>query len=268
MAGIGPWNADEMYGFLRTSYPYHELRKEEFTAVLEMLAGRYGETRIRELRSRISIDRVNNIVEAKPGALQLVYMNGGTIPDRGYFSLRLQDSRSAIGELDEEFVWERRIGDTFTLGTQNWKITRIDHQKVEVVPWKGPVQSSPFWKADGMGRDFHLSERIGGFLEQWNDRLDDPALIIELERSHLLSPDAAESLVSFLGEQKRATSSDLPHRHHLLIEHSFDPTTGQELNQIFLHTLWGNRVNYPLALALSAIWEDRYFPIDVLSEVI
>ena len=266
MVGISSWNTDELYGFLRTSYPYHELRKEEFIAVLEMLAGRYGETRIRELRSRISIDRVSNTIEAKPGALQLVYMNGGTIPDRGYFSLRLQDSRSAIGELDEEFVWERRIGDTFTLGTQNWKITRIDHQKVEVVPWKGPVQSSPFWKADGMGRDFHFSERISSFLEQWNDRLDDPALKVELERIHLLSSDAAESLVSYLREQKRVTSSDLPHRHHLLIEHSSDPSTGQELNQIFLHTLWGNRVNYPLALALSAIWEDQYFPIDVVSE--
>jgi NADPH-dependent 2,4-dienoyl-CoA reductase/sulfur reductase-like enzyme len=43
-----------------------------------MLAGRYADTRIRELKPRISLDRIDNTVCAKEGALRLVYLSGGT----------------------------------------------------------------------------------------------------------------------------------------------------------------------------------------------
>ena len=139
-----------------------------------MLAGRYSDSRIRELKARIYLDRLDNRIQAKSGALSLIYHSGGTIPDRGYFNLRLQGSKAKIGELDEEFVWERRTGDSFTLAAQSWKITDITHQDVEVVPGKGQVNYLPFWKAEKENRDFHFSEKIALFLEEWNGRLNSP----------------------------------------------------------------------------------------------
>ena len=50
----------------------------------------------------------------RPGVARLLYMAGGTIADRGYYTLRLEGSLARLGELDEEFVWERSLGDSFT----------------------------------------------------------------------------------------------------------------------------------------------------------
>ena len=266
MLGIQSWNTDDLYQFIRTSYPYRTLRIEEFRSVLDMLAGRYRDSRIRELKPRITIDSVTNIAKARDGALQLIYMNGGTIPDRGYFKLRLQGSFATVGELDEEFVWERRVGDTFTFGTQNWRITAIDHQKVEVIPWRGPVKSSPFWKAEGVNKSFHFMNCLASALELWNDDLDGDTLVQSLSRSNGMEEKTAELLVDFLREQREATGTNLPHRHHLLIEHTFDPSTGRDLQQVFIHTLWGNRINYPFGLAIAALWERDHFPIEVISD--
>ncbi|MBT3274207.1 MAG: DEAD/DEAH box helicase [Spirochaetales bacterium] len=266
MLGIAAWNLDELFAVIRGSYAFHELREKEYRSVLDMLAGRYRDARIRELKPRIMIDEVTNIGRAHNGALHLIYMSGGTIPDRGYFSMRVHGSLSRVGELDEEFVWERKTGDTFTLGTQSWKIMKMDHQKVEVIPWKGPVKIQPFWKAEGVNRDFHYSRKISAFLENWNDRLEDPELPLELQARHALDDKGSEALISFLKHQRKSSGVELPHRHHILVEHSFDPSTGTDLQTVFIHTLWGNRVNYPLALVLAALWERDHYPVEVMSD--
>jgi ATP-dependent Lhr-like helicase len=147
MTGTEIWNIDHLYEMLKTSRPYQNLTREQFDLVLSMLAGRYADTRIRELKARVSIDRIDNTVKDRRGALRNLYMSGGVITDRGYFNLRHLETNARIGELDEEFVWEARIGQIFTLGTQNWKIERITHNDVFVRP-AGPGKTAPpFWIA-------------------------------------------------------------------------------------------------------------------------
>ena len=116
MIGVEQWDIDELFAFIRTSYPYRHLSRRQFDLVLEMLAGRYADTRLRELKPRISLDKIDNTVHGKEGVLRLIYLSGGTIPDRGYYDLRIEETSAKIGELDEEFVWERSVGDTFTPG--------------------------------------------------------------------------------------------------------------------------------------------------------
>ena len=89
MVGVEKWDIDELFSFLKTSYPYRNLARRQFDLVLEMLAGRYADTRLRELKPRISLDRIDNTVQGKEGVLRLIYLSGGTIPDRGYYGLRL-----------------------------------------------------------------------------------------------------------------------------------------------------------------------------------
>ncbi len=106
MTGVETWNLDALYARLKTSYPYQSLSRRQFDLVIEMLAGRYAGSRLRELKPRIAVDKLENTVTARKGSLQAVYFSGGTIPDRGYFHLRHNESGARIGELDEEFVWE------------------------------------------------------------------------------------------------------------------------------------------------------------------
>jgi ATP-dependent Lhr-like helicase len=257
MTAMERWDIDELYAFIKTSYPYRNLPRRHFDLLLEMLAGRYADSRLRELKARVSLDRIDNTIQAHSGVPYLIYTSGGTIPERGYFDMRLKDTHAKIGELDEEFVWERSIGETFTLGSQLWRIEKITHNDVEVVPTKSATGIFPFWKAEEQNRDFHLSERIGMFLEHADERVDSDDFKDELRDRHVMDETAAAELISFLKLQKEATGSHLPHRHHLLVEYVEDPVGRGEQRQVILHTFWGGRVNRPFALALAEAWEER-----------
>ena len=258
MALTETWDLDELYWFLKTSYPYRELSRRHFDLVIAMLEGRYADSRVVELRPRATVDRLANTIAAREGIATLLYLEGGTIPDRGYFDLRLKETGAKIGELDEEFVWERRVGDTLSLGAQVWQITAITHNAVEVVTARRTQQIIPFWRAEELDRDFHFSEKIGLFLEKYGGKLEKDTFVPEMRSLYAMTDTAAEALASFLRRQKEASGAELPHRHHLLIEHFHDPQGGAQAEQVILHTLWGNAVNRPFTFALAAAWEKRF----------
>ncbi|MCG8462929.1 MAG: hypothetical protein MI919_42130, partial [Holophagales bacterium] len=249
---------DELFHRLRASWPYRRLSRRQYDLVLEMLAGRYAETRIRELLPRVHLDKVRGTVKARTGVARLLYMSGGTIADRGYFTLRLDDGSAKIGELDEEFVWERSIGDSFVLGTQSWQIRRITHNDVLVAPGRGPAGIAPFWRADARDRSFALCQRVAAFLERAERRLKSKDFRHELEERWCLEPKAAEELLRFLDEQRSCTGGKLPRRDRILVERTGGPTGGAASRLLLLHTFWGGAVNRPLALALQAAWDERY----------
>lgn len=258
MVGVETWNRDDLFENLRASYSYRHLSREPFDLVLDMPAGRYAGSRVRELKPLISIDRLDHTVAARRGALQTLYLSGGVIPDRGYFHLRHQETRTRIGELDEEFVWEASVGDTITFGTQHWQIQQITHSDVLVLPGNPQLSSAPFWKGEENGRDFHFSQRIGQFLEDIDDRLDDPELAVSLQQEKCLDAVAAKQLIDFLKRQKETTGCSLPHRHHLVVEFVNSGPGGAPGHQAVIHTMWGGRVNRPLAMALDAAWQARF----------
>jgi ATP-dependent helicase Lhr and Lhr-like helicase len=258
MVAAEKWDIDVLFDHVRTSYPYRDLSRKHFDLVLSMLAGRYRDARVRELKARVSVDRLENTVQTRPGAVHAIYMNGGVIPDRGYFQMRRQGSRSLIGELDEEFVWESKVGKTFTFGTQMWKITDITHNDVIVEPAGPDSGIAPFYKGEGMDRDFHFSTRIAEFLEEANDRLDDPEFPKALETERCLEPKAAVQLMNLLRRQVSATGTDLPHRHHVLIEASESGPDDTPGHQVILHTMWGTTLNRPFGLALEAALAERF----------
>lgn len=258
------WSTDGLYALLRRSGPYHALPRPHFDLVLEMLAGRYAGTRVRELAARISYDRIRSLVQAQHGAVLSMYAAGGVIPDRGYFQIRHLDSGAVIGELDEEYVWEARVGEVFSLGTQNWQIHRITHNDVVVRPASSGTLAAPFWRADGQGRSFHYSRRMLEFLEAAEEQLAagrPDALQAELTERRGFDPVAAEELRAYLERQREAVDAPLPHRRHLLVERVLCGPGGyrgpDHVEQIVFHTGWGRRVNRPWALALAAALERR-----------
>jgi len=247
---------DEVYRELRASWPYRGLDRRAFDLVVEMLAGRYRDDRVRELRPRLAVDRLRNTATARDHAAPLLYLSGGVIPDRGYFQLRVAGSGARIGELDEEFVWERSVGDAFPLGSQLWQIRRITHNDVEVAPAAGGgPRVVPFWKGEALDRPFHFAEAVGRFLEEAQESLETPAFRAGLLSRHHMTEPAADRLMGFLRRQRAFTGAPLPHRRHLLVEHILDPASTEGCRRTVLHTLWGGRVNRPLALALAAAWE-------------
>jgi len=267
------WNLDDLYLFVTSVYQWKSLPRRHFDLVLEMLNGRYSDTRIGELKPRINLDKMENTARARDGAERVLYLSGGTIPDRGYYELRIAGEGAKIGELDEEFVWERNHGDFFTLGTQSWRIENITDRAVEVSPADAGGAMSPFWKSDPRGRDFFYSGKILHFLEEMEGQLSpgsgagQAALTARLMCDYRMNREAAESLVTYLQRQRDHTETPLPHRHHLVIEHFNDPLNRTDCHQVILHTLWGGKLNFPYSEALSQAWENREgYPLQVFCD--
>ncbi len=264
MACVEQWKLDDLYRFLRTIHPYRGLERAHFDQVVSLLAGRYQETNIRELKPRILLDQAVGTISAVKGARFLLNTAGGTIPDRGYYELRHAETGSRLGDLDEEFVWERNVGDTFVFGPSTWRIRRITHNAVEVEAQSDEMAMAPFYRAEEQNRSFHFSNLIGRFLETAQELLaDEKAWTGRLAEEYHFTPEAVAALRRLLISQMEHTGTDLPHRHHLVIEHCQVPQAEGQIGIIILHTFWGGRVNKPLADAFALLWEDRFhYPLE------
>ncbi|MEJ2158271.1 MAG: DEAD/DEAH box helicase, partial [Desulfobacteraceae bacterium] len=258
MTGVDTWDVDDLYAHLKTCYAFRELSRRQFDLVLQMLAGKYAMSRLRDLKPRVAVDALANTVRARKGALMAVYMSGGVIPDRGYYHLRHARSGARIGELDEEFVWEAKVGQTFNLGAQKWRIEKITAGEVLVVPGHPNALGTPFWKGEAFQRDWHFSEKILHFLQEADRSMGDPAWRESVQERSRMEASAADGLMAFLKSQKEAVHAPLPHRHHMVVEFVHSAPGSAPGNQAVLLNFWGGKVNQPLALALDAAWHEKF----------
>ena len=253
MVAMEPWPIDELAALVRRAAPFAALPQSAFEATLDMLAGRYPSDDFAELRPRIVWDRIAGTLTARPGAQRLAVTSGGTIPDRGLFGVFLVGEKaSRVGELDEEMVYESRVGDVFTLGSSSWRIEDITHDRVLVSPAPGQPGKLPFWKGDAPGRPAELGRALGAFVREVG-RLQ-PAAARARVMAAGLDGWAAENLLSYLTEQREATGH-LPDDRTLLVERFRDELGDWRLA---VHSPFGAQVHAPWALALTARLRERY----------
>jgi ATP-dependent Lhr-like helicase len=265
MAALDDWPVDELEAVVRRSAPFATLTRPVLEAVLDMLAGRYPGEEFAGLKPRIVWDRVAGVIHGRPGAQKLAVTSGGTIPDRGYFGVflpaALSDSGARqprrVGELDEEMVYESRVGDVFVLGATSWRIEDITPDRVLVLPAPGQPGKLPFWHGDTPGRPAELGRAIGAKLRALAALPDDGA-VASLTASGL-DELAAKNLVKYLADQRAATGH-VPDDKTLVVERFRD-----ELGdwRVVLHSPYGDRVHAPWALAITARLRERYGGMDV-----
>src|SRR5207237_10903045 len=136
-----------------------------------MLAGADPSYRCASVRPRRVCGGAAGTVRARSGARMLAVVSGGTIPDRGLYGVFTPEG-NRVGELDEEMVYESRVGETFVLGASTWRIEEITRDRVVVTPAPGQPGKMPFWHGDGLGRPYELGRAIGAFLREvdgWSD---------------------------------------------------------------------------------------------------
>ncbi len=256
MTAMEDWDVAELLALVRRATPFAALPQSAFDAVLDMLTGRYPSEDFAELRPRLVWDRVAGRVSARPGAQRLAVTSGGTIPDRGLFGVFLVGEKaSRVGELDEEMVYESRVGDVFTLGTSSWRIEDITHDRVLVSPAPGQPGRLPYWHGDSLGRPAELGAAIGAFVRETGAlAADDPAGAIERCRDTGLDENAATNLVAYLSEQRAATGH-LPDDRTVVVERFRDELGDWRL---VVHTPFGAPVHAPWALAVGTRLREHY----------
>jgi len=253
------WNIDELYDRLKYFYIFRNLSFELFNRVLRMLAGFGEKTKLRDIKPRIWIDNIEGKTGRLDGTNLLLYSSGGVITNKGMYSLRLMDG-TKIGELDEEFTWERRAGDSFDFGGRGWKIDTIGSESVTVTPLEKTTYNIPFWKADIQFRSPNLINKILSILEHYNYLTEANRENFSPENFQLTNDNSSaadKSLIEFLNAQKSVQKGlPLSDTKNIIIE----IIKGTELNRDFcsvvLHNFRGGKINYPLSLAMSAELEE------------
>ncbi|NLA34896.1 MAG: DEAD/DEAH box helicase [Actinobacteria bacterium] len=244
MVALDERSLDDIRRIVRSSAPFGELSDELLFATLDLLDGRYPSDEFAELAPRIVWDRSAGLVRGRSGTQRLAVTNAGTIPDRGLFGVFLPDG-TRVGELDEEMVYESRVGETFLLGATTWRIEDITMERVVVVPAPGVPGKMPFWHGDGPGRPAELGEAVGAFTRTIR-QLPRGQALDRLRGEHHLDELAAENLLAYLDEQAEATSA-VPDDRTIVVERFRDEIGDW---RICVLTPFGAQVHAPWGMAI------------------
>ncbi|MEP6494648.1 MAG: DEAD/DEAH box helicase [bacterium] len=240
------WTSAALFDLVRRAYPYHQLSRGAFDEVLAMLSGKYPSDITAELDARMSWDRVTDMLTSARGSRMVAVISGGTIPDRGLYTVNLPD-RTRLGELDEEFVHETRVGDVFQLGSSTWRVNAIEHDRVIVTPAPGAPARMPFWHGEYAARSSHLATRIGTLRRELNAARTDEH-VTRIANRYRSDTNTVASLAEYVHQQSVATNG-VPDEKILIVE-QFRDEMGSV--RVVLHAPFGGRVNAPWGMALAA----------------
>jgi len=242
-----------------------------------MMPGAYDSGDFSVFRPPLQCNEESGLISARPGAQRLAVTSGGTIPDRGMYTVVLPETDCGpgprrVGELDEEMVYESREGDVITLGTSTWQIQEITRDRVVVVPAPGRTARLPFWHGEGDGRDYGFGLAQGRFLREISQGLRartaenfrhanvdgvesrfDARIIARLRRDGL--DDNAIGNLADLLEEQRAITGIIPNDRELVIERCRDEEGDW---RIIIHSPYGRRVHEPWAMAITTRIRQRY----------
>jgi ATP-dependent helicase Lhr and Lhr-like helicase len=258
------WSEDGLYALFRRSWPFRDLPREEFDAVVAMLAAGFTTRRGRR-GALIHHDAVNHRLRGRRGARLVALTSGGTIPDNADYQVMLEPENQLIGTVNEDFAVESLAGDVFQLGNNSYRILRVERGTVRVADGEGLAPNIPFWLGEAPGRSDELSAAVSGLREGVAARLPPvgtpsahPNSLAgegraEASRARRWLVDeigivepAADQLVDYLATA-RAALGVLPTHDTIVLERFFDAVGGM---QLVVHSPYGSRINRAWGLAL------------------
>ncbi|PLS27152.1 DEAD/DEAH box helicase [Bifidobacterium parmae] len=284
-AAMDDLDPDAWYAGVRHAAPFSELDRGMFDAVMGMLTGAYDTEEFSAFRPPLMWNREANRISARPGAQRLAVTSGGTIPDRGLYTVVLPEAdgnqgRRRVGELDEEMVYESRVGDVITLGTSTWQIQEITRDQVVVTPAPGRTARLPFWHGEESGRDAGFGQAKGHLIRDLAAALTTsshcapfegepsakrtegvppsapsftPTTLARLDADGL-DRNAIANLARLLAEQRAATGI-VPSDRTIVVERCPDEEGDQ---RIIIHSPYGRRVHEPWSMAITTRLKQRY----------
>jgi ATP-dependent Lhr-like helicase len=262
------WSEDDLFAMIRGAYPYRNLEREQFDAIVRMLAE--GFTTKRGRRSTyLHHDAVNQRLRGRRGARLAAITSGGAIPDTADYAVVLEPSELVIGSVNEDFAIESLQGDIFQLGNTSWRVLRVEQGKVRVEDAHGQPPSIPFWLGEAPARTHELSVSVSRLREEVAARVEitqpeettaeiDPDAAPLNSRVNLepalnwltsevgISESAAEQIVEYLAGAKIVLGV-MPSQDNLVLERFFDDSGSM---QLVLHAPFGSRLNRAWGLAL------------------
>jgi ATP-dependent Lhr-like helicase len=169
------WGEDALYALFRRSYPYRDLPREAFAAIIAMLAEGFSTRRGRR-GALVHHDAVNRMLRGRRGARITALTSGGTIPDTADYQVVLEPENQVIGSVNEDFAVESLAGDVFQLGNTAYRIRRVERGTLRVEDAQGQPPNIPFWLGEAPGRSDELSQAVSRLRAEIEVRLQSNAL--------------------------------------------------------------------------------------------
>jgi ATP-dependent helicase Lhr and Lhr-like helicase len=255
------WREDELFDLVRRAYPYRNLARADFDAILEMLSEGIASARGR-YAAYLHRDRVNGIVRARRGSRLAAITSGGAIPENSLYSVVAQPEGVIVGTIDEDFAVESLAGDIILLGNTSWRIRRVQSGSVLVEDAQGAAPTIPFWRGEAPARTDELSAHVAELREKISDLV--PRASNGATAAVLPINGAATAATNFLktecgldqpgAEQAiehivagRAVLGAVPTQQTIIAERFFDESGGM---QLVIHAPFGGRINKAWGLAL------------------
>jgi ATP-dependent Lhr-like helicase len=247
-AGEEGWSEDALYDVVRRAWPFRNLERHDFDAVVEMLATGFATRRGRR-GAYLHQDAVNGVLRPRKGARLTAVTAGGAIPDLADYQVVLQPAGTTIGTVHEDFAVESLAGDVFQLGNASWRIIKVEQGRVLVEDAKGQPPNIPFWLGEAPARTAELSVAVARLREEIARRVDEgsrAAAAAWLEDELGLDAAASSQVVDYLAAAVLALGA-MPSQDTLVAERFFDEAGDQHL---VLHAPFGSRLNRAWGLAL------------------
>src|SRR6516162_8542825 len=243
------WPESALYEMLCRAWPFRDLPRTDFDAIVQMLAEGFATRRGRR-GTLIHRDAVHQMLRARRGARTTALTSGGTIPDTADYQVVLEPDKHTIGSVNEDFAVESMAGDIFQLGNASYRILRVERGTVRVEDAHGQPPNIPFWLGEAPGRSDELSVSVSRLRTELGERLRaDPsgkAARTWLTELVGIAAPAAEQLIEYLAAGAAAFGC-LPTQDTIVLERFFDEAGGM---QLVIHTPFGSRINRAWGLAL------------------
>jgi ATP-dependent helicase Lhr and Lhr-like helicase len=243
ISATGEWNENELFALVQSAYPYRDLTRKSFNSVIEVLSEGIATMRGRR-GAMLHRDQVNGVVKGRRGARLIAITNGGAIPETTQYQVISEPENTLVGTLDEDFAIESMAGDVFLLGTNSWRIKRVENGRVRVEDAHGMPPSIPFWNGEAPGRTIELSREVSRLREDVFIAKSDGVALLERECS--LDKRGAEQAVEYINAGQRALGV-VPSQDVIVAERFFDEGGGM---QLVIHSPFGSRINRAWGLAL------------------
>ena len=239
------WREEELFELFRRADPYAHLEREEYAAVVRMLAEGFS-TRRGHRAAYVHRDAVNGVLRGRRGARLTALTSGGAIPDTADYEVVLEPAGQPVGTVNEDFAIESLAGDIFQLGNASYRILRVEAGRVRVEDAKGQPPTIPFWLGEAPGRTDELSQAVSRLRDEVVARIDRGASAEAVAQVLPFGPSASAQLVDYLAAA-RAALGVMPSRRTIVLERFFDESGGM---QLVIHSPFGSRINRAWGLAL------------------
>ncbi|WP_442793699.1 DEAD/DEAH box helicase [Paraburkholderia sp. ZP32-5] len=188
------WNEDALFDMIRRAAPYSALEREQYDAVLRMLAEGYT-SRHGPRAAYVHRDAVSGTLRGRRGGKLVAVTSGGTIPENADYAVVLEPQALNIGTVNEDFAVESLAGDVFQLGNASYRILRVESGRVRVEDAQGQPPNIPFWLGEAPGRSDELSFAVGRLREQVERLLMEPEAVVS-SRPSVLSVSSEPELLA------------------------------------------------------------------------